>query len=102
MGSGRTRPDKNRVIGLLIAVVAVAVEIPLGLLVFGEHALWAYALFEILLIVPVISLLVAFTDDDAPPGPRLPGRRRGRPRPVGPLFRLLPEDAVRGSPLWSP
>ncbi|QTE03148.1 hypothetical protein [Streptomyces cyanogenus] len=73
MGSGRTRLDRRRVIGLLIAVVAVALEIPVSLLVFRDHLIWAYPLFQILLMAPIISLLVAFTDDDDPPGPSYQG-----------------------------
>ncbi|MFI0810243.1 hypothetical protein [Streptomyces echinatus] len=44
-------------------------EIPLGRPAFHDHLLWAYALFEILLVVAVFSVLLAFADRDEPPRP---------------------------------
>ncbi|POX56548.1 hypothetical protein C3489_03895 [Streptomyces sp. Ru71] len=61
---------RTRVIGALVTLALAVAEIPLAALAFREHKLWAYGLFELLLVAGVVSLaMTVLGDDDDPPGP---------------------------------
>jgi hypothetical protein len=55
--------SKNRVIGLLMTVSTIVAAIPLGVLAFADHALWAYGLFELLLGVLIFGVAMLIMGD---------------------------------------